>query len=305
MAGDSAAARGQGLSALKESLQQLDRESAVAWITGRLDAGTDAKTGSDLILEADHSLSGWTSLRVFLLDTLFAIDPAAARSPSLRVLDQPASPDEWALALRNLCLGPQAAEDLILVKARTAELVANRAWQEQPSSGYLEAFDFVVHTRHLECLPTLLDLCGRTSNPAVRHAAHLALDRLLQAEPRPVLDSLATASVPPPIRPMTANLVARADMRDPVQKARLESYLVDPQRTPEEIRVFTSVFPNANFSVSRNLVTPPVIDTNADRPERDAVALAAVEEWLRDPRFSRIHEPLAVTRQRLAGFVER
>lgn len=52
---------------------------------------------------------------------------------------------------------------------------------------------------------------------------------------------------------MLSNMIARADVRDPVQKQALETYLLDPKRTAEELRGFASVFPNANVAISQNL----------------------------------------------------
>lgn len=65
-----------------------------------------------------------------------------------------------------------------------------------------------------------------------------------------------------------ANFFARADLRDPQQKALLESYLLDPRRSAQELQTFAGIFPNANYMISNNLLTP--------RPRRSCKASVVI-----------------------------
>ena len=102
---------------------------------------------------------------------------------------------------------------------------------------------------------------------------------------------------------MISNFVARGDVRDSEQRLAIESYLLNEARTMEELRAFAGVFPNANNSISHNLLTEsPTID-GRQLAEQDRASLAAVEDWLQDARFSRVHPLIQETRARLRTFV--
>lgn len=285
---------------VRAALRQMDKGEALDWILTQWRGGDDFVTELDLELGTGQNIVGWPSWRTFLLDMLFQIDPAAAGDISTELLGTSESPDEWAVAMRNLGrLGGHA--DLLKVKA--AELLQRKEWQKNPSAGYLESFDVIVHTRHTALAPALLDHCDSRDEKAVRHASYLTLDRLLLAAPEKVLPELArNASLHPQSGLMLSNMVARADVRDPVQKEAVEVYLLDPKRTAEELRGFASVFPNVNMAVSDNLLTRAATVEGADLADRDRASLAVVAAWLADARFARWREPLQQSYQRLTGF---
>src|SRR5205823_4306037 len=100
-----------------------------------------------------------------------------------------------------------------------------------------------------------------------------------------------------------ANFFARADVRDAQQKSLLEAYLLDPRRSSEELKTFTGLYPNANYMISNNLLTPTKTPAHAELAERDRAALETVEAWLADPRFAKLAPQLSATRDRLQEFV--
>ncbi len=294
----------KALEDLRTALLGLERGQAVAWIRGQLATGEDFSTGRDLALGRDGSLADWPSLRVFLLDVIFSIDPAAAADMGRKVLRSPTSPDEWALAMRNLGAGSPPMEDVTLLKTKSAELLHNETWRKEASAGYLQAFDVIVHTKNITLSPDLIQFAGDMDNKAVRHAAFLTLDRLTLAEPVAMLEKLIpSASAQPETAVMVSNMVARADVRDPAQRRLVEGYLLDENRTAAEIQSFAGVFPNANQFVSPNLLTKVATVSGSELAAHDRVALEVVGSWVNDPRFVRLQPALRGTQGRLKSFV--
>lgn len=288
----------------KQRLLRLSPAEAREWILGELDSGKDYATGADLAVGSDQHLTAWPSYRTFLLDLLFQVDPAAAAQRSRELVASSASPDEWAVALRNVAKADEAGASAAWLREKSAELLRNEAWRSDPSVGYLNAFDVIVHTEHTELTPELLLFCDDLEEKAVRHASFLVVDRLTQARPEVLLPVLAeTADRHPNSGPMISNLIARADLRDDVQREAVERYLLDPKRTAEEIASFAGVFPNANFHVSSNLLTRVEGIDGIDLAERDRAALGIVREWIAEERFAPLKESLGRIQGRLEKFV--
>ena len=291
------------LARMKAALLAMPPDEAAAWISARLKEGKDVTTGLEFSLASDQNLKEWPSLRVFLLDVLYLVDPVAAAGAGREILTTPTSADEWALAMRNVARGSSAAEDAALLKKKCEELLHHAGWREHPSAGYLEAFDVIVHTRNVALSPQLLALTADNDQMAVRHAAFLTLDRLVLADPVQMLPALLAAA-PPDSGLMISNMIARADVRDSAQRQALESWLRDEHRTAAELEAFAGVFPNANMMVSHNLLTPVVTMQGTDRAAKDRAALEVVNSWLNDPAFSRSRELLRGTQARLTEFVK-
>ena len=101
-----------------------------------------------------------------------------------------------------------------------------------------------------------------------------------------------------------ADFFARADVRDAKQRAILESYLLDPQRSPGELEKFAATYPNANYMVSYNLLTQTATPGGAELAARDREALRVVQEWLDDARFAGLGQHLQTMKSRLEQFVK-
>lgn len=288
----------------KGDLLRMDAAEARDWILRELDGGADYATGADLAIGGDQTLSAWPSYRVYLLDMLHLVDPAAAAAKSRELVGTSQSPDEWAVALRNVAKADEDGSSTEWLRAKSAELLRNGTWREDPSAGYLNAFDLIVYTEHTALSPELLALCDDRDRRAVRHASFLALDRLVQARPETVLPVLAAeAARHPSSGPMLSNLMARADLRDALQREAVERYLLDGKRAPEELDSFAGVFPNANFHVSNNLLTRTEGIAGPELAERDRAALEIVEEWLEDERFIPVNDTLLRIQSRLGKFL--
>ena len=192
-----------------------------------------------------------------------------------------------------------------LLEEKTGELLSYGAWQQNPSTGYLEAFDAAVYLGGTDLIPTLTGLARLRDNPAVAHAAFLALDRSVINDPTTLLTTLLAQPELMQGREQTrADFFARADVRDPQQRQLVENYLLSPQTSPAELQQFAGVFPNANYMISQNLLTPTSTPDSASLAGRDAGSLLAVQQWQADPRFAGIRPQLEQMSARLGGFVK-
>ena len=281
----------------------MPKVEATAEIRRFLDSKADATTHLGFKLASNGALDEAPTLRTFLLDELGRIDPAAAAEYAKTVLASADSADEWAVALRNLALGDNSADGRALLAQKINELLQNKTWQQNPSAGYLEAFDVTVYLGGTNFLPTLSTLVRSQDNPTVAHAAYLAMDRLVINNPAASLTSLAAVPDMMQGRESTrADYFARADARDPQQRQVLESYLLNPAISDAELQTFAGIYPNANFMISANLLTQSTTPDRATLQSRDAQSLATAQEWLADPRFARVAPELRTVIQRLEGF---
>jgi hypothetical protein len=301
---DAKAAR-QSLAELRRALSAMPTAAAVAAIRQFLDSKEDASTHLGFKVAANGLLDEAPTLRTFLLDELARLDPAAAADYAKVVLANMDSPDEWAVALRNLALGNTSTEARALLLQKTEQMLQYAPWQQNPSTGFLEAFDVAVYLGGTDLMPALSSLVRQQDNPAVAHAAYLALDRLVISDATTTLNAMQADPDLMQGRELTrANYFARADVRDPQQRQVLESYLLDPRIGAAEIAAFTGVYPNANFMISPNLITQTQPPARAALTSRDAASLAVAQQWLADPRFANLGPELQNIIVRLQTFVQ-
>jgi hypothetical protein len=289
------------LEALRAELLAMPREEAVAWVRRGLADGADATTGLAFEIARDGRLAQWPTRRTFLLDVLAELDPEAAAAAGREVLERPTTADEWALALRNVA---RVGGDPAYLRARTEALITHPAWQADPSVGYLNAFDVLVHTGATASTPLLSSLVQRKDRRDLAHAGFLTLDRLVQRHPVEQLGLLAADEALRQSRPeMVAQQFARADVRQPDQQELLRAWLLDPRRTASELRAFAGVYPNHNRFISHNLLTLDDTHAGEDLADHDRQALRVLGAWQQDPAFAAVSEPLAAMVARLEGFV--
>lgn len=292
------------LSDLQAELSDMEPAEAAKWIRDFLKSGKDKPTGLIFEIGADHSLKQWPTFRTFLLDVLRAIDPAAAAEISQEILSQPSTADEWALALRNIGLIDDSSDTRAMLARKTEALINNPGWQANPSVGYLNAFDVLVHTKALGSTPTLSALIQRKDRKDLVHASFLTLDRLVQQEPAEMLTRIVADKALQQSRPeMSAQQFARADLRDPEQQAIVKAWMLDPARTGTELNSFAGVYPNNNHFVSNNLLTNEPNQSGADLATHDRQALEILNTWATDPAFAPVKDHLATMITRLNGFV--
>ncbi len=295
----------QHLAELRAALAAMPTNAAVAVVRQFLDSKADAPTHLGFKVAANGLLDDAPTLRTFLLDELGRLDPAAAADYSRVILAAKDSPDEWAIALRNLANGDSTSDGRTLLQQKAGELLQYEPWQQNPTTGYLESFDVAVYLGGTSLMPTLSDLVRKQDNPGIAHAAYLALDRLVISSPTAALTALDADPDLMQGRELTrANYFARADVRDPQQRQVLENYLLNPSIGPAELDTFAGVYPNANYMISANLLTPTPTPDRASLTSRDAESLAVAQQWLADPRFANLTPVLQKMTARLQTFVQ-
>ena len=295
------------LANFRSFLDSLPPDLAAAVITRFLaDPANNATTHIDFSLNSTGFLNGHPSFRVALLDWLGQIDPRQAGVVAAQILVTPTDADEWAVSLRNYARAHPTPDSQAFLRTKTEELIRNPEWRVNPSIGFFESFDLLVHIRAIESTGLLSDL---VSNPnpegkSLAHAAFLTLDRLALREPVAMMEQFAARPELTKSRgEMVANLFARADLRDPAQQHLVRSYLLDPARSAAELDAFAGVYPNANFFISKNLLTENLTLVRDEITARDAAALAIVNGWLAEPAFVTVKYHLTAIQQRLTTFV--
>lgn len=98
----------------------MPKEAAVSAIRQYLDSKADATTHLGFKVGGGGWLDEAPTLRTFLLDELARLDPAAAADYARVILGGMDSPDEWAVALRDLAAGDSSADGRALLEQKTA-----------------------------------------------------------------------------------------------------------------------------------------------------------------------------------------
>ena len=149
------------LAQLQAKLRSMPRDQSVAALRAQLSAGADAATGMGFKVGAGGALAEAPSWRVFLLEELARLDPAVAAEVARSILATKTSPEEWAVAMRNLARVQNDEAGRALLEAKMRELLTYEPWQRDPSVGFLEAFDVAVHLGGANLAPELSELLRR------------------------------------------------------------------------------------------------------------------------------------------------
>ncbi len=281
--------------------------AALQVMSDYLGSGRDLSTTLDFNVGKGGWLDSAPTLRVFMLDTLGEVDPAAGAAYAKTILDQPpGSADEWALSLRNLTQHDDAMAADPYLANKTRELISNPAWLNNPSLGFLEAFDFVVFTKQTDLAPQMASYLENTDyDQGLRYASYVALDRLVIANPASVLPIMEANPHMLDTRPaVRASEFARADVTDPVQLAAVENYLLRTDLSTFEISQFMDGFPWHAQGVGNNLATVSAMPNLQQMAVQDAASLAAVDQWLADPRFASLQADLQKLRADLVRVIK-
>ncbi|MEP4077694.1 hypothetical protein [Haloferula sp.] len=295
------------LKELRDFLGTLPPEMAAAVITEVLGNPTlDSATGLDFVVGDNGFLADPSSLRVALLDWLAQFDLKQAGVVAAQVLASPTQSDEWAVSLRNFARANPTSGSFDFLRSKAEELIRNPDWKVDPTIGYFEAFDVLVYTKATESSELLSELVSdRTpEGRPYAHASYLTLDRLVIKEPVAMMKEFFERKDLTDSRgKMVANMFARADLREQEQRQLVQQYLLDPTRTHEELSSFAGVYPNNNYSVSKNLLTGNDSRTHDQLATHDRAALEIVTSWLNDPAFEAVRPHVATMHRRLVTFV--
>ncbi len=296
---------------LRAQLRAMPRDLAAHAVAAFLETGQDWVTGLGFTIGSGGTLEDAPTLRVALLDLLGQFDPEKAIALARKIFASPKNPEEYALGLR--ALGWQNAEGEYSGELRQhfLSLLDRSEWLQNPSLGFLQAFDVSVHLggrEEIAALASVMKLTDANGAPTAlgaTHAAFLALDRITQAAPRQTLELLADATLLNWAPAHRGALLARADVSEPEQRARLELCLASLAQAPEAAASFANLFPHRDLDVTPSLITglDPVPGHDA-LAASDTAALKAVNEWLTAKTFPELESHLRRISERLSLLLE-
>jgi len=285
---------------LRQRLLESEPQQAIRAILSFLATGQDARTGERFEIAKGGELAGAPTFRVMLLDLLGRICRESGSSDgatfSRALLDRKTSADEWAVALRNIAWSTPSERAFLSGKVR--EMIKYQPWRQQPTAGYIEAFDLVVFTRDVTLVPDLGEMVT-DEDEALRRAAAAAMDRLSELAPLDVMNYLNGRPTEFADRPfLRADYYSKADLSNAPQRQAVETYLSRPDVSSAEKAKLLAVFANPGTFVDDTLVTErPAAD---DPPQRIAGLRTAVSDWRKGNRFPDLAGPLALLEKNIA-----
>lgn len=272
------------LDALRQTLREApDEQAAAAAMAAFLKSGADVSTRLPFEVGAEGILETAPTLRTALLDLLVTLDPSLALEMARSIMDQTSSPDEYAIALRNLAwndldgdLQPELAE-------RFQRLIDRDEWRNSPSAGFLEAFDAAVQLGSPPQFSSLLEMAAEgteKANSSLTRASMMSLDRMTLRNPelltRQFTADPALSGIEPKLR---ASLLSRLDLADPTQREIFANYLTATPHGEGELEYFGQLFPNGNYLHGHWMITTPESTPSiAERSAEDRKVLAQLDE---------------------------
>jgi plasmid stabilization system protein ParE len=298
------------LEKLRQSLLEADPTSAAAALIEELRSGIDRTTGLPFLVGPEGVLDSAPTWRTSLLDWLGQMDPREAAAYSREILATTNSADEYALALRNFVWATPPPLATAEVADYLQTMLQRPEWRQNPSTGFLEAFDIAIEIgptglrQMAEALRTAAS-SDEKSDRAIEHAAFLALDRIFLRDPNLFIQTVEQSpELLQNLPDHRASLYARLDVRDTAQAAFLENYLIATPPESPEMLYFFSVFPNPNRFVNHRLVSQPAAEaTTEPMAEVDRATVEQARRWLADPRMAPHQENLRFLILRLEEFL--
>jgi len=287
------------LAALR-SLLFADPAAGIAAIRTFLASHEDAAINQASTVGAGGILTGAPTLRLFLLDILGQLARLTrsgdAATISRQILANKDSPDEWALALRNVAWGEPDSRPFLAEKMR--EMLSYEPWRATPTAGLLQAFDVAVYSGDPGFVTTFAEL-AQGGEAAMQRAAIVALDRLAETSTLAVMNYLNAhpneiASLPL----VRADYFAKANLSNPEQRAAVEHYLSRGDVTEAEKTKFLHALPIPGTFVSDSLLSTSVKPD--DGSARYAGIAAATTAWLQTNRFPSLRDHILWLMQRVA-----
>ncbi len=273
------------LDALRESLTHAEPKIALAAIRQFLAGGENADTGQGFRVGEGGVLTEAPTLRTFLMDQLGSIGrdagTADAAEEARATIAANVSPDETALAMRNLAWADPTGSKSTIAAAERA-MLANNAWRQAPTGGYLESFDVIAYTGDVS---TMDDLANLARTPSVlQQAALVALERLSAMDPADVSSYLNAHPNILSDRPLLrADYMGNVDLSDPAQRAQAEAYLQRTDVTDAEKDKFIARLVTPAGFVSNNLLTPATIAVSL--PDHRALVNQVAGQWLASGQY--------------------
>lgn len=246
------------LKTLREGIRGAPEDAAAATILAFLKSGEDTPTGLPFTVGPDGMMDAVPTLRIALLDLLPSLDPRAALQMAREVMAVRTTPDEYALALRNMAWNDLNGDLRSELSARFADLLKS-PWLDQPSSGFLESFDIAVEIGGRPMFDRMASVAHDAevkSNTAAGQAAYMSMDRMIVRDPALLATSFTGNAAWMDFAPIQrASLLSRLDIVDPAQRDVFLRYLTSAPHGDGELDYFANIFPNENFLYGNRLVT--------------------------------------------------
>jgi len=247
------------LSRLRVNLTSLPEEIAAAAIVRFLDSGDDAPTGLPFIVGPEGVMASVPTLRTALLDLLPSLDPEVALENARSIIARRGSPDEYALALRNIAWNDLQGDLREELAASFDQMLSMETWRARPSDGFLEAFDIAVELAdpaRFEAIASVTREAIASENQPLSRAAFITLDRMTLRNPDLLADTLHREPDWMSFAPrQRASLVSRLDITRPGDSDAFLNYLNNPNLSDDELTYFGKLFPNGNYLTGHRLVT--------------------------------------------------
>ncbi len=296
--------------ALRDRLLSMNEEAAAKLISDYLNSGKDVNTDLGFAVGPDGVLETAPTLRTLLLDLLMQFDPAGAVDFARDLIANPASADEYAMALRNLAWYDLKGDMRVEVGSAFSAMLDQTKWLSSPSDGFLEAFDLAIFVGNeqavldLASVINLEDDDGTLVENGVSRAAFMALDRLALENPDLLLSMIERDPEFLEHAPrQRASIMARLDVREPGRGAAILKYL-NSGIPAEEIRGFAKAFPNQNFSFGNRLVSSQEESNSiAEVLEIDKASLKWVRNSLNKGSSEEVTNAIASIGNRLERYI--
>lgn len=258
--------------ALRADLLAAPVSESTAFILAFLASGERTPMGQAFLVGQDGNLLAAPDLRTLLLDTLATINREEADREARNILTSPDDPDDWAVSLR--IVSRSASPDDPYLVDRVLQHLAVDSWLEQPTIGYLQAYDAAVYVTAPEATQRLLGIADGFYPPPTRFAARLALERKAETQFATVGPLIAAPEALTDEPDLRASLMARGDVRVAAERETIETYLLSLPAFEDEAAAFARWFPNYNQQVSDNLITTDHLTSIDDRMAQDRATLA-------------------------------
>jgi hypothetical protein len=292
------------LQELRDQLRLADSQQAVAAIVDFLKSGKDAPTHLPFVVGSEGVMESVPTLRTALLDVLPSLDPSAALDVARSVMDEKKSPDEFALALRNLAWNDLGGDLENELSERFDQMIQMEDWVEDPTSGFLEALDAGVSLSDKRSFDSMVRLNRQalaSGNQPLARALFVALDRMVLRAPSLLAGSF---SEDPELTGLSsgqrASLLSRLDITDSMQRDVFVRYLAAPTHAVAELDYFADIFPNGNYLHGNWLVTSgEAAQSIGGRLQSDRAVLAEIDRLIVNSANERMNEALVRIRGRL------
>lgn len=291
------------LRSLRDGIRAAEPGVAAMAIVDFLMSGRDAATRLPFVVGSGGTMESVPTLRTALLDLLPSLDPEIALEVARGVMNAEQSPDEYALALRNLAWSNFGDDLKNELASRLNQMISLKDWREHPSAGFLEGLDAAVEIADANTFGAMLRLNATAENGALARASFMVLDRMVVRDTSLLEQSFETdvglSGIAPERR---ASLMSRLESNSENQRKLLVDYLANPDLGENESDYFAELFPNGNHLHGNWLITSSEPSRSiASRLEGDRRILAGIEGILAGNPPAQVSKALVRIQTRLQG----